>query len=118
MPLTKEQILAANDLGLLEVPVKSWGGSVYIRVMSVAERDAYENEWVRNKKAGVEGVDNFRTKFLQKVLCDSKGQLLFTTPDDVQALGNKSAKVMSLLWQKAMEHNALTEEDVQELGKA
>ncbi len=117
MPLTKDQILAADDLGLLEVPVKQWGGSVFIRVMSVAERDAYENEWVRNRKAGVESVDNFRTKFLQKVLCNEKGELLFTTAEDIAALGNKSAKVMSLLWQKAMEHNALTEEDVQELGK-
>jgi hypothetical protein len=118
MALTKEQILAADDLGLLEVPVKSWGGSVYIRVMSVAERDAYENEWIRNRKAGIESVDNFRTKFLQKVLCNESGELLFTTAADVDALGNKSAKVMSLLWQKAMEHNALSEEDVQELGKA
>jgi hypothetical protein len=25
---------------------------------------------------------------------------------------------MAKLWEKAMEHNALTEEDVQELGKA
>ena len=118
MTLTKQQILEADDLGLLEVPVKSWGGSIYIRVMSVAERDVYENEWVRNRKNGIEGVDNFRTKFLQKVLCDQKGELLFTTPEDITALGKKSAKVMTKLWEKAMEHNALTEEDVQELGKA
>jgi hypothetical protein len=115
MALTKAEILAADDLGLLEVPVKTWGGSIYLRVMSVAERDAYENEWVRSKQTG---VDNFRTKFLQKVICDDKGELLFTTPEDIAALGKKSAKVMGLIWQKAMEHNALTEEDVQELGKA
>jgi hypothetical protein len=34
MALTKEQILAADDLGLLEIKVKEWGGSVFCRVMS------------------------------------------------------------------------------------
>lgn len=114
MALTKQDILNADDLGLLEVPVKEWGGSIYIRVMSVTERDAYENEWVQNKHKGVE---NFRTKFLQKVICDDKGELLFTTPEEIAALGKKSAKVMARIWAKAMQHNALTEEDVQELGK-
>jgi len=114
MPLTKQQILEADDMGLLEVEVKEWGGSIYLRVMSVAERDAYENEWVQNKSKGVE---NFRTKFLQKVICDEKGELMFTTPDDIAALGKKSARVMARIWAKAMTHNALTEEDVQELGK-
>lgn len=114
MALNKQDILNADDLGLLEVPVQEWGGSIYIRVMSVSERDAYENEWVQNKHKGVE---NFRTKFLQKVICDEKGELLFTTPEEIAALGKKSSRVMSRIWAKAMQHNALTEEDVQELGK-
>lgn len=114
MALTKQDILNADDLGLLEVPAPEWNGSIYIRVMSVSERDAYENEWVQNK---TKGVENFRTKFLQKVICDENGDLLFTTPEEIAALGKKSAKVMSRIWAKAMQHNALTEEDVQELGK-
>lgn len=113
MPLTKEQILAADDMGLLEVQVPEWGGSVFIRVMTVGERDAYENDWMVNKN---KGVDNFRTKFLQKVLCDEKGQLLFTR-DEVDKLASKSARVMSTLWEAAMRHNKLTDSDVQELAK-
>ena len=62
MALTKDQILAADDLGLLEVKVKEWGGSVHLRVMTVAERDAHELEWLNNKE---KGVANFRTKFLE-----------------------------------------------------
>jgi hypothetical protein len=111
--LSKDQILAADDLGLLEVPVKEWGGSVFIRVMTVAERDAYEREWIGKKDTGVE---NFRTKFLQKVLCDEKGTLLFT-PEEIDALGKKSARPMARLWEKAMKHNALMESDVEELAK-
>lgn len=113
MPLTKDQILAADDMGLLEVAVPEWSGSVYIRVMTVAERDAYEREWIGKKETGVE---NFRTKFLQRTLCDDKGQLLFTA-DEVAVLGQKSARVMARLWELAMKHNALMAGDVEELAK-
>lgn len=113
MALTKQQILEADDLGLLEVSVPEWGGSVYIRVMSVGERDAYENDWLVNKS---KGVDNFRAKFVQKVLCNEKGELLFTR-EEVDQLAKKSAKVMSTLWEAAMKHNKLSESDVEELAK-
>lgn len=113
MPLTKDQILSADDLGLLEVDVPEWGGSLFIRVMTVGERDAYENDWVLNKSRG---VDDFRTKFLARCICDSKGVRLFTD-EEIPSLARKSAKVMSRLWQKAMEHNALSDKDVEELAK-
>jgi hypothetical protein len=113
MPLTKEQILSADDLGLLEVPVPEWGGSVYIRVMTVGERDSYENEWMVNKSTG---VPNFRSKFLQRVLCNDKGELLFTK-EEVEALAKKSARVVGTLWEAAMRHNKLTDQDVEELAK-
>ena len=113
MALTKEQILAADDMGLLEVDVPQWGGSVFVRVMTVGERDSYENEWMINKS---KGVDNFRAKFLQRVLCDEKGELLFTR-DEVTALAKKSARAMTCVWEAAMKHNALTSEDVEELAK-
>lgn len=113
MPLTKDEILAADDMGLLEVNVPEWKGTVYIRVMTVAERDAYEREWIGKKETGVE---NFRTKFLQRTLCDDKGHLLFT-PEEVHTLGQKSARVMARLWELAMKHNALMAGDVEELAK-
>lgn len=114
MSLSKDDILNADDMGLLEVKVKEWGGSVYIRVMSCGERDAYENDWVANKGKGVE---NFRAKFLAKCLCDEKGELLFPGDEGVQLLAKKSSKVLGRIWNKAMEHNALSEKDVEELAK-
>lgn len=112
MALTKEEILAANDLGLQEVKVKEWGGSVFLRVMTVAERDAHELEWLNNKE---KGVANFRAKFLARCLCDEKGERLFTD-DEVGQLATKNAAVMNRLWDKAMKHNALTQADVEELA--
>jgi len=111
--LNKQQILAADDMGLLKVHVKEWGGDVYIRVMSCGERDSYENDWVVNK---AKGVENFRTKFLARCLCDENGVRLFSDAEVVE-LSKKSARVMSRVWQKAMDHNALNNEDVEELAK-
>jgi hypothetical protein len=117
--LSKEQILAANDLDLLEIKVPEWKdangepGVIFCRVMSVGERDAYEREWIGKRETGVE---NFRTKFLQRVLCDKEGNLLFTS-DEVQLLSGKSARVMARIWEQAMKHNALMASDVEELAK-
>ena len=113
MALSKDQILSADDMGLLEVAVPEWGGSVFVRVMTVGERDSYENEWMVNKDRG---VSNFRSKFLQRVLCDEKGDLLFP-PAEVEKLAKKSARVITRVWDAAMKHNSLTDDDVEELAK-
>jgi hypothetical protein len=113
MALTKEQILAADDLGSLEVNIPGWGGSVFIRVMTCGERDSYENEWVANKG---KGVPDFRAKFLARCLTDAKGQRLFSDAE-VPQLAAKSASVLQALFVKAMAHNALSDTDVEELAK-
>ena len=114
MALTAEQILAADDMGLKKVAVPEWGGDVHIRVMSVGERDNYERLWMGKRETGVE---NFRTEYLARVLCDEKGDLLFSR-EQVVALAKKSGAVMGRLFDEAMAHNRMTEEDVQELGKS
>jgi hypothetical protein len=113
MALTAEQILSADDMGLKKVHVPEWGGDVFIRVMSVGERDAYERKWIGKNETG---IDNFRTQYLAGVLCDEAGKLLFTR-DQIDALAQKSGAVMGRLFDEAMKHNRMTEEDVQELGK-
>lgn len=113
MALTAEQILAADDLGLKQVHVREWNGDVYIRVMSVGERDSYERMWLGKRETG---VDNFRTEYLARVLCDEKGSLLFTR-EQIAALANKSGAVMGRLFDEALKHNNMTEADVEQLGK-
>jgi hypothetical protein len=113
MALTADQILAADDLGLKQVPVREWSGDVFIRMMSVGERDAYERLWIGKRETG---VDNFRTEYLARVLCDEKGQLLFTR-EQVSTLANKSGAVMGRLFDEALAHNNMTEADVEQLGK-
>jgi hypothetical protein len=50
------------------------------------------------------------------VLCNDKGELLFTK-EEVDALAKKSARVVGTLWEAAMRHNKLTDQDVEELAK-
>ena len=112
MDLIASQIIEASDLAALKVTVNEWGGDVYIRLMTVGERDAHELEWLNNKK---KGVDNFRSKFLARCLSDAKGVRLFSDAE-VPLLSKKSCVVMHRLWTQAMAHNALSEEDVQAIA--
>jgi hypothetical protein len=112
--LTLDQILAANDMGLLgPINVPEWGGDVYIRVMSVGERDSYERKWIGKRETGIE---NFRAEYLSRCLCDDKGALLFTR-DKVDLLASKSGAVVSRLFDQALKHNNMTSEDVEQLAK-
>ena len=124
MALTVEelaaQIMAAEDLGILKVTVKEWSDkdgkplTLGIRVMTVGERDAYEREWIGKRETG---IDNFRTKFLARCLCHPEtGDRLFTD-EQIEKLAGKSAKVVSKLFDRAMKHNAMSAEDVEELAK-
>jgi hypothetical protein len=81
--------------------------------MSVGERDSYERLWMGKRETGVE---NFRTEYLCRVLCNEKGELLFTR-EQVAALANKSGIVMGRLFDEALQHNNMTEADVEQLGK-
>ena len=110
--LSKHQILGASDNSIKKIEVPEWGGEVCLRVMSVGERDEYENEWLRSKERG---MPNFRTKFLGKTLCDESGNRLFTD-SEINELSKKSAVVMNRLWQEAMEFNALQEKDVEAIA--
>lgn len=110
--LTADQILAADDLALVPVNVKEWGGTVYIRVVSVGEMERYQREFSEKK----EKMEDWRSKLLVRCLCDKDGKQLFTA-DQIEKLSAKSVKVVARLFDLAMKHNAVTEKDVEELAK-
>jgi hypothetical protein len=115
--LTIADIIGADDLNILTAKVPEWTkdgepGTVYLRLMTVGERDAYECEWLVNKE---KGVANFRSKFLARCLCDKAGSRLFTDAD-VEKLAAKSVAVVDRLFKKAMKHNAMSMADVEELA--
>ena len=118
--LTKEQILAAQDVEPVPVEVPEWGGTVYVRPMSAGERDRWEGELLergeKRKESIAASVENLRAVFLAKCLCDETGKLLFG-PEDIEALSAKSYKALDRAYEAAQSINGLSESDVKELEK-
>lgn len=108
MILSRDAILAADDLTREELVVPEWGGSVYVKVMTAAERDRFEERFTTNR------YDNVRAYLAVCVVCDEAGRSLFTL-DDLAALGGKSAAAMDRIFAVAQRVNKLTDEDVEDL---
>jgi len=112
--LTRDQILAADDLPRELVKVPEWGGEVYVRTMTGIERDRWEIQVVAsNKKSSPE---NIRAMMAALTVCDENNNLLFTQ-DDVEALGKKSAAALDRVLQAAMSLNQISQSAVEELEK-
>jgi hypothetical protein len=111
MHLTKETILAADDLPLQEVSVPEWGGHVWVRTMRAVERDAFEVAAMNG-----DGVnrENFRARLAVATLVDDDGTLLFGA-SDMDALGKKSAAALDRVMGVAMRLNGLSKDDVEDL---
>ncbi len=110
--LTKEAILAANDLPTERVAVPEWGGDVLVRTMTGADRDAFEASLI-----GKEGrMDNVRARLVSLTLCDDKGERLFTDAE-VAELGKKSAKALDRVFAVAQRINGIGGEQAEAAKK-
>ena len=109
MLLTAEQILAADDLLAEVVPVPEWGGSVRIVTLSRAEKDDWQDSLTqaKGKKVAV-NLKNVTAKLLALCIVDENGKRLFR-PDQVEALGAKSALACDRCFQAAARLNGLVE---------
>lgn len=113
--LTKDAILAAKDLQVVDVDVPEWGGKVQLRPMTAGEREVFEQEIVSNMNSK-NRPNNIRAFLVHLSLVDEQGNLLFTK-EEVDALGKKSAVVLNRLALKCQEINGMTTKEVEELEK-
>jgi len=123
--LTKEQILAAEDIPFRDEPVPEWsklnGGSGMVRVAGLSAKEA---STFSSKLVSVDGkgqvkelkMDNFLAELLARTLVDENFEPLFSEAD-IEALGKKSAAVMKRLGDIAMELSGLSEKAVEEAAK-
>lgn len=113
--LSRDQIDTADDLPFEDVPVPEWGGSVRLRTLTGAERDAFESSVVSqsgsNRKVNLKNV---RARLVSLCLVDEEGNRLYSDAD-VAKLGKKSAKVLDRLFDKAQRLSGLTDDDVEGL---
>jgi regulatory protein YycI of two-component signal transduction system YycFG len=111
----REQIKAASVRKPLKVHVKDWNLDVYVRVLSVGERDAWELSWVDMRSKGMATRDNFRAFYLIRALCDEHGVRLYQD-SELDEVASLDGAVMSELFDVAQRHNKLSEADVVELA--
>ena len=127
-PLTREAILAAQDIVTETVDVPEWGGSVLVRGLSGFEREAFEKAQSREKPAAnragrragqtvTEVIrDNIRARIVAWCVVDEAGARVFAD-EDIPALNRKSGAALERVVEVGMRLSGMTEEDVDELAE-
>lgn len=102
MSLTRETILASDDLYREELAIPEWGGSVWIRTLSGKE--------YKDLKVHLEADDGTRMAQVAIVCAvDEHGQQLFN-PGDAEELSSKSGSALRRILNKALTVNRLTDD--------
>lgn len=111
--LTRDQILAADDLKTERLEVAEWGGTVIVRTMTGADRDELEAAIVgadgRSKDATI-----LRAKVVALSVVDEEGNRLFKF-EEARELAKKSAAALARVAKVAMRLSAITDEAVEEI---
>jgi len=112
--LTKDQILAADDIESEVIDVPEWGGAVRVATMTGEIRDRFEAACLA---AGEDAnMDNVRAKMVAFSIVDEQGNLMFS-PADVQALGGKSSKALDRVFDTSQRLSKITANEVEDLAK-
>lgn len=116
--LTREAILACQDLERELITIPEWGdGSVYVRGLTGAERDRFEAEMLADpEEDSRRRFFNLRARLVVLAVCDEHNMPLFMLAD-VEKVGAKSAKVLDRLFSVAQRLSGMTKEDVDILTK-
>ena len=95
MILTKDQILEASDLKSEGVDVPEWGGSVLVRTMTGADRDAFEESMITVLPNGMmtSKISKMRAKLVALTVVDEAGNRVFDI-SDIDRLALKSAAAL------------------------
>ena len=113
--LNRDDILAVQDIETKQVPVPEWGGDVYVKGMTGAERDAFETTIIvdhGNKQTVT--TENIRAKLAAFSVVDEEGVLMFSVKD-IKALGKKSAAALQRVFDVAKELSGIGDDDIEEL---
>lgn len=118
--LTRDEILEAQDLPFEDVNVPEWGGTVRIAGLTAKASTEFSTQMISmDAKGQVKAVklsDNFMSDLLAKTIVDENFKPVFRK-EDIEALGEKSAKVVSRLTDVAMRLSGLGEEAAESAEK-
>ena len=109
MLLSRDAILKASDLPTRDVSVSEWGGVVRVRMLTGAERDAFEASFAGD---GPGRFANMRARLVALCAVGPDGRRLFDEAD-VIALGAKSGAALNRVFLAAQELSCLRPEDLE-----
>lgn len=116
MPLSRDDILQADDLPTDELEVPEWGGTILIRALNGAQREEIEIRSHKAKASGdALGWKGLKTLVATYVVVGEDGQPLFTSKD-LAALAKKSSAVLDRIFEKVLAMNAMTKKDAEDLA--
>lgn len=116
--LSRDEILKADDIKTEDVAVPEWGGAVRVRTLSGVERDEFEQTMLKARGPDTDAnVRNIRARLVCASMIDEEGKQLFPAINDVERLGEKSAKALSRVYDAASKLSGLTADDVEDLAK-
>lgn len=112
--LTKNEILNKDDRPTRVVEVPEWGGSIRLKPMTGRERDEFEAEISKKSKDGKIDIRGLRAFLICLTAVDEEGNLLFTR-EEADVLNQKSASVLTKLFEIVQEMNGIGEKAVKDL---
>ena len=117
MTLTKQQILSTSPR-LKEVEVPEWGGSVFIRPVTLEEQGKLADLGAKHEKSSAAiRIRHCTLSLLQWTVCDEDGKPLFTAEDLAGLMSKSSASAFLRLQDAVLKYSGLTEESRRELEK-
>ncbi len=117
MVLSRDQILAADDIRVESLQIPEWGGDIYIRVISGRERDAFDAAQIDPTTGkSAPRTEDFRARYAVLVACDENGFPIFTS-EDVSKLTHRSASALDRILEAGLRLNGQTDEAAKELEK-
>ena len=126
--LTRDAILAKDDIQIEELEVPQWGGIVRVRGMSGTERDAFEKARSREIPSGSRAArragntttelirENIRAHLVAWCVIDDSGNRVFSD-DDIPSLNAKSGAALERIVEVAMRLSGMGDDDVEDLAQ-
>lgn len=113
MSSLKEQIIAAKDVQIERVATPEWGIDVYVRAMSGASRDKFEQAVIASRDGDKYDNTGLRSMLIALTLCDADGNLVFELSDR-KAIEGKNAAVLQRIFDASTKINGLASDAVEE----
>lgn len=115
--LSKESILAVNDIVIEKCEVQEWGGFVFVKTLSARVKEQWEQDRLKGRGNDTDvNLVNVRASLAAATMCDEAGTLLFSA-EDVAALNEKSVKALDRVFETAVKLNRISTKDVEDLTK-